>query len=59
MISKNQEALKQFSEYCSNHPEERFWQALRNWAEVSRILVYYGGELEVPEGFHDTFYDEK
>jgi len=43
--------LIDFIRYCGNHPEQRFWQALRNWAEVPFILVtYLGGPPE------DTFY---
>ena len=26
------EQLKSFIAYCEQHPEERFWQALRNWS---------------------------
>jgi len=31
-ISKNVAALISFNNYCEAHPEERFWQALRNWS---------------------------
>jgi hypothetical protein len=31
-MNKNGEKLLQFIEYCLNHPEQRFWQALRNWS---------------------------
>lgn len=34
----NQKTLSSFVSYCEAHPEQRFWQALRNWANE-----YYGG----------------
>ena len=26
--------------YCRAHPQQRFWQALRNWARVANWLVF-------------------
>ena len=55
MKNKNIELLKSFTDYCKENPQERFWQALRNWAKVAFILTtdkLEGGEL------HDTFYTE-
>lgn len=40
--------LESFAEYCGNHPEQRFWQALRNWSK--RKFIYADGM--------DTFYWE-
>jgi len=37
--NRNWEVLKDFIQYCVEHPEQRFWQALRNWAEVDAVLV--------------------
>lgn len=60
-MSKNSTKLAVFREYCRKHPEERFWQALRNWSGKARILAsdqkilgadYPLGDLE------DTFYWE-
>lgn len=34
----NRELLASFVAYCEAHPQERFWQALRNWASVDFIL---------------------
>lgn len=31
--------LKRFNEYCKAHPKERFWQALRNWADADQIFI--------------------
>lgn len=51
--NKNSQLLQDFVIYCDEHPDERFWQALRNWAEVPRILVgLRDGSTE------DTFYFE-
>ena len=31
--------LKDFTDYCVGHPDERFWQALRNWSEFEYIFA--------------------
>ena len=51
--TRNSETLKSFVDYCKSHPQERFWQALRNWAEVAFVCVSDGKSTE------DTFYREK
>lgn len=54
-INKNKATLDNFTFYCNEHPEERFWQALRNWAGVPFVLIgeeLFDGKLE------DTFYRE-
>lgn len=33
--SKNELTLKIFTAYCTAHPEERFWQALRNFNQLA------------------------
>lgn len=33
--SKNAKLLKDFTRYCDKHPNERFYQALRNWSGFS------------------------
>lgn len=43
---KSRKLLKEFMQYCYTHPEERFWQALRNFAGVGSIIA----DLD------DTFY---
>lgn len=53
--SKNHDRLLDFEDYCLKHPEERFWQALRNWSGASSILRWGGIDDMV---LHDTFYDE-
>lgn len=53
-MNKNKDLLADFAKYCEEHPEERFWQALRGWAGVLSILaVYSGGWINETE---DTFY---
>ena len=42
--------LKDFVKYCKSHKEERFWQALRNWANV--YAIYHSDRNELK----DTFY---
>jgi len=51
--TRNSETLKSFVDYCKSHPQERFWQALRNWAGVGFVCVSDGKSTE------DTFYREK
>jgi hypothetical protein len=61
--NKNMNTLIDFTAYCTQHPEERFWQALRNWSEYNFI---YGGKntenLEynslTERKLEDTFYKE-
>ncbi len=57
MINKNSELLNDFKKYCCKHPEERFWQALRNWSEANSIIIekHYEKGIVTQE---DTFYFE-
>jgi hypothetical protein len=50
----NNKLLQSFTEYCHEHPEERFWQALRNWSEMAYIFA--GKETDAD--LEDTFYWE-
>ena len=54
MKNKNIKLLKDFEKYCKQHPEERFWQALRNWSKANKILFSKSWEGL----YHDTFYFE-
>lgn len=38
MKTRNSEVLADFIAYCILHPDDRFWQALRNWAGVNFIF---------------------
>lgn len=31
------EQLKSFNEYCEKNPEQKFWEALRNWSGADMI----------------------
>lgn len=33
-MNKSKEQRESFTVYCLLHPEERFWQALRNWNQI-------------------------
>lgn len=55
MKNKNKELLESFTDYCAEHGELRFWQALRAWAGVGYIFT----ADEMPEDMSkltDTFY---
>jgi hypothetical protein len=58
MNSKNLSLLTQFTNYCAEHPQERFWQALRNWSGYAFILGANGLDLETGDykEVEDTFY---
>ncbi len=49
-----QELLSDFARYCAGHPEERFWQALRNWSGFGFVLVT--NDPEAKRYAEDTFY---
>lgn len=42
--------FEEFMEYRRDHPELRFWQALRNWSGHDAILAKNGDQIE------DTFF---
>jgi hypothetical protein len=63
MASKNGLLLQDFALYCLDHPEERFWQALRNWSRINFIIAadsiaWNCGEPEGWTNERDTFYWE-
>jgi hypothetical protein len=37
--SRNGKVLESFVGYCITHPDERFWQALRNWSAAAFIFA--------------------
>jgi hypothetical protein len=57
-ISKNAERLKSFTKYCKDHPDERFFQALRNWLKVARVEVVTIEKDFSKKTWEDTFYWE-
>jgi len=59
---KSEHTLNSFTKYCQDHPEQRFWQALRNWSKYKFI---YGSmkpdnmsNIMSDEYLEDTFYKE-
>lgn len=52
--AKNSQELKSFIDYCLKNPEQRFWQALRNWSGWQFI-----GVSKDLKNWEDTFYWEK
>lgn len=54
---KSEKLLIEFCQYCSEHPDERFWQALRNWSGYSYVCVseHFPSDIDII----DTFYFEK
>ncbi len=64
-LNKNKKLLDGFVKYCAKHPEQRFWQALRNWAGVLYIFTKddtYNPNYNLNNvflmGLVDTFYLE-
>jgi hypothetical protein len=55
---KNKELLDSFVEYCLSHKNERFWQALRNWAKVKFIYISNKNYNVIYPEIKDTFYFE-
>ena len=53
--SRDYATKRSFLQFLEEHPEQRFWQAVRNWSGMSFILAVPadGGEAE------DTFYWEE
>jgi hypothetical protein len=56
-LSKNKQILDDFIGYCVLHPEQRFWQALRNWAKVRYVYVSNDTVNYCPK-IIDTYYFE-
>jgi len=51
MKNKNAKQIKSFTKYCEANPSQRFWQALRNWADVPFLY-----QLTENEELKDTFF---
>jgi hypothetical protein len=47
--------LAEFVRFCFEHPDQRFWQALRNWSKVKAIFIEKKSECG---SLMDTFYFE-
>jgi hypothetical protein len=58
-MNRNEEVLYDFKKYCEEHPEERFWQALRNWSNYEFIYVSNKPSYAITcEEVQDTFFFE-
>jgi hypothetical protein len=55
-VTRNSLVLESFVEYCIANPNERFYQALRNWAGVKNFL-HFSSSLPREDEL-DTFYFE-
>jgi hypothetical protein len=54
---QSRDLLDSFTDYCRDHPTERFWQALRNWSRFNYVLVSNATDYaERKEKALDTFY---
>lgn len=51
-VTRNSKVLTDFCKYCEEHPDERFWQALRNWSGYGKIFVTPIGD---PMNFINTY----
>jgi len=54
MKLEQQVQLESFILYCHTYPEQRFWQALRNWSQYN--FIYGSKELINQPDLEDTFY---
>lgn len=64
MNEKLKSQLESFTKYCQENPDQRFWQALRNWSKYSFIFgaSHSLSELTGLSKSHfieDTFYKEE
>lgn len=56
--SKNTATLASFVFYCKENPDQRFWQALRNWSGYGYIFASKKMSPDLLKHFEDTFYWE-
>lgn len=54
MHNSNEDVLREFAAYCEANPEQRFWQALRNWSGASFVLVRFPESEEAVDTFYWT-----
>ena len=50
--SRHAAVAASFAAYLASHPEERFWQALRNWSGAESIGFGKRGESSMRDTFH-------
>lgn len=52
---KSRDTLSSFIRYCVRNPEQRFWQALKNWSGYGAILTGKWNGLGFFEAEYDTY----
>lgn len=52
---RNAAVLASFAEFCKQHPQMRFWQALTVWSGYGVFLAYPEQGVMAPEKFIDTW----
>lgn len=55
-MTKAEQLANDFLNYVKTHPNERFWQALRNWVGCGFIFISYKMSPELLNHFEDTFF---
>jgi hypothetical protein len=58
-LPKSWPLLKDFITYCVDHPDLRFWQALRSWSKWHYIYASENGQESKHLELYDTFYWEE
>lgn len=56
MDIRSKKTKEEFIQYLKDHPQERFWQSVRNFSGY--YFIYAGGAIP-DEGIEDTFYKEE
>ncbi len=59
MEVRSQKTKEAFIKYLEEHPEERFWQAVRNFSGYGFILARNYSDAENDVSTIDTFYWEE
>jgi len=57
-VMKSKKLLDDFTKYCEQRPELRFWQALRNWCGYHYIIARNTDGRGEMSSEKDTFYWE-
>jgi hypothetical protein len=55
-MNENQKMMNSFAKYLAEHPEQRFWQALRNWS--GHLNIWVGNEFSPQDTFFFNDEDE-
>jgi len=52
---KNKKQLSSFVTYCLANPDERFWQALKNWSGFNFIFGSFANQFDDYTKLKDTY----